>query len=108
MKKEKRYFLQLFILLFIIFAAVPTLSTGWINSYGLFGEVKSSIFLRETLEEFSEISSKMNARETVKGINVWNKWLLLWMAVVCLILTICIYLLPKENTIVAKKVRMDD
>lgn len=107
-KKGKRYFLRLFILLFTISVAVPTFSAVWINSYGLFGEVKSSIILKEASEEFSDISSKMNIRKAVKGINVWNKWFWLWVMVVCLSLTICIYNLPKEDTIVSKKVRMDD
>ncbi len=106
-KKELRLW-QLLLLLFTLSAAAPSLPHDCITSYGLFGEVKSSVLTEAADTGASLISSRITVRESQKGIRVFNIWFNLWAAVVCLRFLQSVRKLPRSDTIVAKKVRMND
>lgn len=107
-KKDIRYLWQLLCLLFIISVTVPALPAGSICSYGMFGEIASSTVVEEATEEISLLSSRITVRNLRKGNHIYNPWLLLRIVVICIGLLACVYRLPKGDTLVARKIRMDD
>lgn len=107
-KKNSHYLMRLFLLLFVLSATVPIISCSCVPSYGLFGELKSLVVVNEDKEEISEISSKVTMRRKQKGKNIFNLWLIVLAYIVCLELLAHSTKLPKADTIIAKKVRMNN
>ncbi len=107
-KKNSHYLMRLFLLLFVLFATVPTISYSCVPSYGLFGELKSLVVVNENKEEISEISSKVTVQRKQKGKNIFNLWLIVLAHIVCLQLLAHSIKSPKADTIIAKKVRMNN
>lgn len=107
MDKKKQLLTRLFILLFSISISVAVIPCGLINIYGLFGEVKAQMITQDDENEIIErhIANKV---EKLKGINIFNKWYELWIMVVCLVFIVYCSRLPRRDTIVTLKVRMDD
>ena len=95
-------------LLFTLYLTVPIISYSCVPSYGLFGELKSLVVVNENKEECGEISSKTTVQKKQKGKNIFNLWLLVLVYIACLRLLAHSIKLPKADTIVAKKVRMDN
>lgn len=108
MIKNRNYLMRLFLLLFVLSVTAPIIPCSYIPNYGLFGELKSSVIASEDREEISEISAKIHIREKQKGKNIFNFWLLLLAHIVCVRLLAHSFPLPRADTIVAKKVRMNN
>ncbi len=100
--------MRLFFLVFILSVAVPASPYSFVPGYGLFGELKSLVVINEDKEEISEVSSKITVRRKQKGKNIFNRWLFVSAYIVCLRLLACSIPLPETDTIVAKKVRMNN
>jgi len=108
MEKRGQRFFRLIVLLFTLTVSVPLFPCEMVNTYGVFGEVQTSIVVNSFREEVSEIASKHTEHVRVKGTNIFNIWLLVSAGIVCIVFEMCIYRLPRDDTIVAKKVRMDN
>ncbi len=108
MTKKYSYCLMRLFLLFALFVTVPINSYIYIPIYGLFGELKTLVVADEYNEEIAEVSSKVTAHKKQKGKNIFNLWLVILVYIACLRLLAHIILLPKTDTIVAKKVRMNN
>lgn len=107
-KKNSYCLMRLFLLLFALYVTVPIISYSYVPSYGLFGELKSLVVVNENQEELEEVSSKTTVQRKRKGKNIFNSWLLVLVYIACLRLLAHSIKLPKADTIVAKKVRMDN
>lgn len=108
MARKNSYFLMRLSLLFALFVTIPITSYTYVPSYGLFGELKTLIVANENKEEITEVSSKVAVQKKRKGKNIFNLWLLILAYTACLRLLAHSIKLPKTDTIVAKKVRMND
>ena len=79
----------------------------YVPSYGLFGELKALVVANENREEIAEVFSKVTVQKKQSGKNIFNLWLFVLAYVVCLRLLAHSMKLPKTDTIVDKKVRMN-
>lgn len=107
-EKNSHYLMRVFLLLFVLSVTVPIIPCSYISNYGLFGELKSSVIVSEDREEISEVSTKINIRKKQKGKIIFNCWLLLLVYIVCVSLLAHSFQLPRADTIVAKKIRMNN
>lgn len=108
MNKKHRFLLRLFILLFTVSVSVTVIPCNSINIIGLFGEIKSSTVtednqLHEAIEKQAYIKS-----HKYKGTNIINTWYELWCSIVCMIFIKYLSRLPRGDTIITFKVRMDN
>ncbi len=108
MMKKNSYCLMRLFLLFALLVIVPINSYICIPSYGMFGELKTVVAADENKEEIAEVSSKVTVQKKQKGKNILNLWLTILIYIVCLRLLVHSIKLPKNETIVAKKVRMNN
>lgn len=108
MTRKNSYCLMRLLLLFALFATIPINSYTYVPSYGLFGELKTLIVANENTEEIAEVSSKVTVQKKQKGKTIFNLWLYFLVFVSCLRLLAHSIKLPKADTIVAKKVRMNN
>ena len=100
--------IPLFFLLFTISVSFTIIPCGIINSYGLFGEVVHSVMSEDKGQEIADIESKHQVkRRKVKGVNIINIWFEVLIAMICIIFFEYIIRLPRGDTIVTLKVRMD-
>lgn len=108
MNKKNRFFLHLFILFFTVSVSVTIIPYGSICTLGLFGEIKSST-VTEDNNLVEEVEKQVDIQShKCKGINIINIWYELWCSIVCLIFIMYMSKLPRGDTIVTLKVRMDD
>lgn len=107
-KKNGFCLMRLFLLLFALYVTVPMISCNYVPSYGLFGELKPLVVVSENKEEFFEVSSRINVQRKQKGKNIFNLWLYFLVFITCLRLLAHNIKLPKADTIVAQKVRMNN
>jgi len=108
MTKKNSHCLMWLFLLLALSVTVPIISYNYVISYGLFGELKSLVVVNENKEEISEVSSKLTVRRKQKGENIFNLWILVLAYIDSLRLLAHSIRLPKADTIVAKKVRMNN
>ena len=109
MDKKKYWILRLFFVLFTMSVSVAILPCGIINVHGLFGEVTTYVVVEEIEQEIVSIKDVDNIKgQTVKGINILNIWFELLIIVVCISFCANLIKLPRGDTIVTLKVRMDD
>lgn len=108
MKKNKQWLLNLLILLFTVSVSVTVLPCGVIHTYGLFGEVTSSTVTDDAESGISDESQIFTRRKQVKGINIYNIWFEILIGIVCMIFVEYGLRLPRGDTIVTLKVRMDN
>lgn len=100
--------IPLFFLLFTISVSFTIIPCGIVNSYGLFGEVVHSVMTEDKGQEITDIESKNYIKkQKVKGVNIINIWFEILIAMVCMIFWEYIIRLPRGDTIVTLKVRMD-
>lgn len=107
-KKSSFCLMRLFLLFFTLYVTVPMISCSYVPSYGLFGELKSLAIVSENKEEIFEVYSRINIQRKQKGKNIFNLWLYFLVLIICLRLLAHNIKLPKADTIVAKKVRMNN
>ena len=107
MKEKKQWLIRLFIILFSVSVSVAALPCGIINTHGLFGEITSSTITNDDNSSFQE-SHVFENRKQIKGINIYNIWFEVLICVICMIYIQYMFRLPREDTIITFKVRMDN
>lgn len=109
MDRKKYWILRLFFVLFTMSVSVAILPCGIINVHGLFGEVTAHIIVEDNEQEIINIKEVGHKKvQTVRGINILNIWFEFLITVVCISLCANLIKLPRGDTIVTLKVRMDD
>ncbi len=111
MSKEKHMNIwkRLFILCFTISVSIAVLPAGIINTYGMFGDVQARTVIHESQEETEELVAKaIYKQQHSKGINVYNVWLYLLICIIVIAYTIYCYRLPRGDTIITFKIRMNN
>ena len=109
MDRRKYWRLRLFFVLFTMSVSVAILPCGIINVHGLFGEVTAHVIVEDKEQEIIGIKDVVYKKvQTAKGINILNIWFELLIIVVCIIFCANLFKLPRGDTIVTLKVRMDD
>lgn len=108
MNKKHSFFVRLFILLFTVSVSTTIIPCNSIYTLGLFGEVKSSTVSEDSnfLEELDKQDYKKSCKH--KGINIINICYELWCSIVCMIFIMHMSKLPRGDTIITLKVRMDN
>lgn len=107
MKRENHWMMSLFIILFSIFVSVAIVPCGMVNVYGALGEVYSFVTI-EAENEAQFYKEDVSKARKVKGINVYNVWFILYVTVLYIAFVVYLIRLPRGNTIVTLKVRMDN
>lgn len=109
MNKRKKWIVRLFLVFFTLSISVTVIPCGIVNVHGLFGEIKSSVITEDKEQIIEKIASKQlrNVRK-VKGTNIFNIWFELLPLLICLCLIEYMLKLPREDTIITLKVRMDN
>ena len=107
MKKENQWMRCLFFLLFSISVSVAIVPCGVVNIYGALGEVYSSITI-EAEKEIQLVKAEAFKTRKEKGINVYNVWFVLCVIVLYIAFVDYSIRLPRGDTIVSLKVRMDN
>ena len=109
MGRKKYWMLRLFFALFTMSVSVAILPCGIINVHGLFGEVTTHVIVENKEQEIIGIKDIGQKKiQTAKGINFLNIWFELLITVVCISFCADLIKLPRGDTIVTLKVRMDD
>jgi hypothetical protein len=108
MKDKKQWFIRLLILLFAVSVSTTVIPCGIINTYGLFGEFKSSAIMQDKETEKADIRQVYVRRQQIKGENIYNIWYEVWLCIICMIFIFYMIRLPRGDTIVTLKVRMDN
>lgn len=109
MDKKRHWAIRLFLVFFTISVSVAVIPCGMINVHGLFGEIVTSTAAEDKEQETVHIKSINHGKiQTVKGVNIFNSWFEVLMAVVCIRFYINLIKLPRGDTIVTLKIRMDN
>lgn len=109
MDKKRHWAIRLFLVFFTISVSVAVIPCGIINIHGLFGEIVTSIAAEDKEQETVHIKSIAHEKvQTIKGVNIFNIWFEILMAVVCIRFCINLIKLPRGDTIVTLKIRMDN
>ena len=106
MKKENQWMRCLFILLFSVSVSVAIVPCGVVNLYGALGEVYSSVTI-EAEKETQLVKEEVSKARKEKGINAYIVWFLLCVIVLYIAFIEYSIRLPRGDTIVTLKVRMD-
>lgn len=109
MDKRKNWIVQLFLVLFTLSISVTVIPCGIVNIHGLFGEIKSSVITEDKDQMVEQTTSRQSLNiQKVKGFNFFN----IWFEILPLIIFICLIehtlKLPREDTIITLKVRLDN
>lgn len=107
MNNKKHWIIHLFIMLFTISISVAIVPCGVVNVYGALGEVYSSVTVEAEKETQLARAEVSKARKT-KGINIYNLWFIICVAVLYISFVEYVIRLPRGDTIVTLKVRMDN
>ena len=99
---------KLFIFLFSVSVSITVLPSGLLNTYGLFGEITSSTATRDEDSKISEERQVFENRKQVKGVNVYNIWFEIWLCIIYMIFSAYMLRLPRGDTIITLKVRMNN
>ena len=109
MDKKKYWILRLFFVLFTMSVSVAILPCGIINVHGLFGEINTYVVIEDKEQEIVSIKDVEHKKvQSVKGINVLNIWFEILITVVYISFCANLIKLPRGETIVTLKVRMDN
>lgn len=99
-------------LLFLLFGILLSLSvvpSGGIVSHGLFGEAEAVSFVQEEKAETAVLSQAVRVvQKDARGFKTFCSYLLLIILVLCLQFAAYQYRLPKMETMITRKVRMDN
>jgi hypothetical protein len=99
----------LFLVFFTISVSVAVLPCGIINVHGLFGEEITSTVVVDKEQEAVNIKSTDHKKvQTAKGENIINRWFEILIAIICISFCANLVKLPRGDTIVTLKVRMDN
>ncbi len=109
MNKRKPWAIRLFLVLFTISVSVAVIPCGIINVHGLFGEIVTSAVAEDKEQKTVNIKSIRHEKvQAVKGVNIFNVWFEILTAIVCISFCADLIKLPRGETIVTLKVRMDN
>jgi hypothetical protein len=108
MKNKRQWLTRLLIILFMVSVSTTAIPCGIINTIGLFGEVKSSAVTEDKETETANVRYAFVKRQHTKGENIYNIWYEVWICIICMILNFYMFQLPRGDTMVTLKVRMDD
>jgi hypothetical protein len=109
MNKRNYLVVRLFLVFFTISVSVAVLPCGIINVHGLFGEEITSTVVEDKEQEVVNIKSIDHKKvHTAKGENIFNLWFEILIAVICISFCANLVKLPRGDTIVTLKVRMDN
>ena len=108
MKDKKLWLIRLFIILFSISISVAILPCGIINAHGLFGELTSQAVAEDEDSSRYQESRVFENRKHIKGTNIYNIWFETWICIICMVFIQYMFRLPREDTIITLKVRMDN
>lgn len=106
---KKSWIIRLFLAFFTLSVSVTVIPCGVINTYGLFGETTAS-FITEDKEQTiaNETAKSLNRHQKVKGSNIFNIWFEILVLVICIRFITYLIKLPRGDTIITLKVRMDN
>lgn len=105
---KKSLLIRLYILLFTVSISTTVIPCGIVQSLGLFGEMKFSTVKQEkNLTEAIKKHIPIKVRKE-KGIPIINIWLEIWICIISLIFIVYNLRLPRKDTIVTLKVRMNN
>lgn len=108
MNKRKHWAIRLFLVFFTISVSVAVIPCGIINVRGLFGEIVTSAAAEDKEQETVNIKSIIHEKvQAVKGVNIFNVWFEILTAIICISFCADLIKLPRGETIVTLKVRMD-
>ena len=109
MGRKKYWILRLFFVLFTMSVSVAILPCGTINVHGLFGETITSTAVEDEEQEIVNVKSIRHEKiQTVKGTNILNAWFEILIAIIWTIFCANLIKLPRRDTLVISKVRMDN
>ncbi|MBD5545550.1 MAG: hypothetical protein HDR01_15240 [Lachnospiraceae bacterium] len=109
MGKKKHWIIRLFFVLFAMSVSVAVFPCGIINVHGLFGEVITSTVAEDKEQEIVNIKFIDHERvKTAKGVTILNVWFEILIAVIWISFCANLFKLPRGDTIVTLKVRMDN
>lgn len=109
MNKKKYWITQLFFVLFTLSVSTTVLPWGNINVHGIFGEVTSLAIIEDKDQEIENIKPGYNeVVQKIKGVNIINIWFEVLIMVICIRFCANLIRLPRGDTIVTLKARMDD
>ena len=109
MEKRKNWLVRLLILLFTLSVSVTVVPCGSINVYGLFGDIRTSVVTEDADRTIENITSnRLHRFQKVKGTNIFNIWFELLPLVTFICLIEHTLKLPREDTIITLKVRLDN
>lgn len=107
--QEKYWIIHLFSLLFTISISVSILPCGMINVHGLFGETITSTAAEDEEQEIVNVKSIRHENlQTAKGTNILNVWFEILIAIIWISFCANLIRLPRRDTLVISKVRMDN
>lgn len=108
-EKKKYWIIQIFLVIFTVSVSASVLPCGIINVHGLFSEVTASTVVEDKEQEVVNIKfTHYKKVQTVKGANIFNIWFEMLAAAVCISFCANLNKLPRGDTIVTLKVRMDN
>jgi hypothetical protein len=109
MDKRNHWATRLFLVFFTISVSVSVLPCGIINVRGLFGEENTSTVVEDKEQEIVNIKSINHKKvQVTKGENILNVWFEILIEVICISFCANLVKLPRKDTIVTLKVRMDN
>lgn len=107
MKNRRHWIIHLLIVFFTISVSVAIVPCGVVNIYGALGEIYSSVTI-EAEKEIEQIKAEVSKVRKEKGINIYNVWFILCVTILCIAFVEYSIRLPRGDTIVSLKVRMDN
>lgn len=103
----KQFLLRICIVLFMTSVSVTVISYEMVCTYGLLGEVTCSTVISEK-SLFEELQKNVSAVKYPIKSNVYNIWFNISSIIIYLVFVAYMLRLPRKDTIVTLKVRMDD
>ena len=107
MNNKRAWIIRLLIILFTVSISFAIVPCGVVNVYGALGEVYSSGTI-EAEKETQLVKEEVSNVRKEKGINIYNVWFALCVMVLCISYVDYAIRLPRGDTIVTLKVRMDN
>lgn len=107
MNKQKLV-VRLFIFLFSVSISVTVLPCGIINTHGLFGKITSSVITDDKDSSTNQEYNLFETKKQIKEINIYNIWFKIWTFIILVKYAQYLFRLPREDTIVSLKVRMNN
>lgn len=107
--KKFNWVLRLFLVLFSVSVSFTILPCEVVYARGLFGEITAIVVVQDVEQETTENRNVQQEKvHKAKGLNIFNPWFERLIAVEIIVFDEQVRKLPREDTIVALSVRMDN